>query len=174
MPTTLPVRNPASDETGFRLNGRMVLVIFCSFFGIIFAVNAVFMHFAFSTFGGIDKAGAYRANFLMTREIAAAEKQDKLGWTVNGSIKRTGASQARIEIAAKDRNGHYVDIKSIEAELRRPADQRQDGAVHLKPVGMGRYAGEATHVGPGNWLFVVTIHDANNNRFRSRNRLLLK
>ena len=189
MPTTLPARHATAghataghattgqaDEDGssFRVTGRTVLLIFCGFFGFIFLVNAIFMHYAFSTFGGIDSAGAYRANFLLTKDIAAARKQNELGWTVHGSVRLDGSTTAKIEITAKDKSGSLIDLKSIEAELRRPADERQDGAVSLKPAGIGRYTGEATHAGPGNWMFVVTLHDRKGNRFHSKNRLILK
>ncbi|MGE3642972.1 MAG: FixH family protein [Beijerinckiaceae bacterium] len=156
------------------MNGRKVLLIVCGFFGVIFAVNGVFMHYAFSTFGGIDAAGAYRANFLLTRNIVAAERQNRLGWKVEGSVSRNSDNTALVEIKARYADGAPVEIKSIDVEMRRPADERQDGTVKIERKGAGEYSGTATHIGPGQWEFVVTLFDTKGERFLSRNRLILK
>ena len=174
MPTSLPIRNPSAGAERGRLTGRKVLLIFCAFFGVIFAMNAVFLHLAFSTFGGVEAAGAYRQNFLLTREIAAAERQAEQGWKVKGSVTRNANGLAAISVVAHDRNGAPLEVKSLAVELRRPADRRLDRPVTLQRFGANRFAGEAPGIAAGQWLFVLTLFDRNGERFHSKNRLILK
>jgi nitrogen fixation protein FixH len=179
MPTSIPPANsrPANSrpaENAIQLTGRKVFLMFCAFFGVIFIMNAIMMHFAFSTFGGIDAAGAYRANFLLTSNIAAADRQGRLNWRVDGNVRRNANGVAQISLAAIKPNGDPVDIKTVSIEMRRPADRRQDAAVTLQRIENNRVAGSATGVQPGQWDFIVTLFDRQGERFHSRNRLILK
>lgn len=175
MPTQIPVRPTLSYAAGMTpLNGRKVLAIICAFFGVIFAMNGVFLYFAFSTFGGVDAAGAYRRNFLLTSNIVAAERQEKLGWQVDGAVQRNEAGVAQVEIRARDRNGSPIDIASIRVELQRPADRRHDRAITAQRTASGQFRGSIADVDPGQWLLVVTMTDAKGERFLSRNRVMLK
>lgn len=174
MPTSLPVRNIAPDNLARTLNGRSVLLMFCAFFGVIFAMNALFMYFAFSTFGGIDAAGAYRKNFLLTSKIAAAERQNNLGWSVSGSISRSGTDTASISLNVVDKDAQPVDVKSVTAELRRPADKRLDAIVVIQRTGPNTFRGSASRISAGQWDFVVTLASSRGERFHSKNRIVLK
>ena len=173
MPTMLPT---AANQNGAprRLTGRSVLLLFCGFFGVIFAMNGLFMFFAFSTFGGVDAAGAYRKNFLLTKDIVAAEQQTALGWSVSGRVVRSGKDRASISVIAKDRDGQPVDIKSMQMELRRPADKRQDAAVTVQRIGMNHFRGDAKGMQPGQWNLLITLLNNKGERFHSRNRIILK
>lgn len=175
MPTNLPVHAPSpSAASAMTLNGRKVLMIFCAFFGVIFAMNGLFLYFAFSTFGGIDAAGAYRSNFLLTSQIAAAERQKNLGWTVDGSVTRNAAGTARIEVRAQDRDGKPVSIATLAVELQRPADRRRDRTASMRHAGHGRFEGVADKIDAGQWVMIITMQDQRGERFVSRNRLILK
>ncbi len=163
------------SNNGFaQLNGRKVFAIICAFFGTIFAMNGLFLYFAFSTFGGVDAAGAYRANFLLTSNLVAAERQNKLGWQVNGTIRRDAAGAAHVDIRAQDRNGSVLDIGSLSVELQRPADRRYDRTIVTHRVSAGQFAGSAPGLDPGQWLMVITMKDRTGERFLSRNKVILK
>ena len=174
MPTTIPVAGKRPVRAVRQLNGRLVWLMFCGFFGVIFAVNGLFMHFAFSTFGGIDAAGAYRKNFLMTKDIVAAERQVALGWSVKGAVQRSADNTAMISVAANDRKGRPVDVKSLDLELRRPADKRLDATITMRRTGQNRFDGKATKVGPGQWDLLITLFNTKGERFHSKNRIVLK
>lgn len=174
MPTSLNMHPEQASDTSGRLNGRKVFLIFCGFFGVIFAMNALFLHLAFSTFGGIEAAGAYRSNFLLTKEIVAAERQGKLGWKIAGTVDRGADNGARVKLAARDRNDRPVNVDTLKVELRRPANSRLDETVAMQRTGAGTFEGRVANVAPGQWDLVVTLHDKSGERFHSRNRIVLK
>lgn len=174
MPTSLEMPNPQRASGPRRLDGRMVLFMFCGFFGVIFAMNAVFIHLAFSTFGGIEAAGAYRSNFLLTKEIAAAKRQVRLGWTVVGTVRRSADKAALVTLVARDRNGKPIEVDRLKVELRRPADARRDLVVDMRSTGSGRFEGRAANIAIGQWDLVTTLYDRSGERFHSKNRVVLK
>ena len=61
-----PTRTPSRQ-----LTGRTVLVWLVAFFGVVFAVNAVMIHAAISTFGGVETASSYKAGLAFEQEVEA-------------------------------------------------------------------------------------------------------
>ena len=59
---------PSSD--GFRIRGWHVLAAMCAFFGVIIAVNAVFMTAALRTFPGEVSITPYEDGLAFNRQLA--------------------------------------------------------------------------------------------------------
>ena len=57
------------------LTGRHVLMMLIAFFGVIFAVNGVFLYAAISTFDGTDTSSAYQKGIDYNTTIAESEEQ---------------------------------------------------------------------------------------------------
>ena len=64
------------------LTGRAVLLWLVGFFVVVFAVNAVLVRAAISTFGGVETLSSYKAGLQFEQELAVAEHQDGLHWQV--------------------------------------------------------------------------------------------
>ena len=60
------------------LTGKHVLICFVGFFEIVFAVNAVMVKAAMSTFGGVQTTSSYKAGLMFGQDVARAEQQDAL------------------------------------------------------------------------------------------------
>src|SRR5688572_2876208 len=83
-----PTPSPSPQGGGGRvplfangLRGGHVLAAFLAFFGVIFAVNGVFLYMALSTHTGLVAQEPYRKGLHYNDRIAAAERQQALGWT---------------------------------------------------------------------------------------------
>ena len=61
---------------------------FVGFFGVVFAVNAVMVKAATSTFGGVETSSSYKAGLMFEQDVARAEQQDALHWQVGGKLAR--------------------------------------------------------------------------------------
>ena len=85
--------NPAAPRSR-EITGRTVLVCFVAFFALIAAVNAVMIRFAVTTFAGTETDSAYRAGLAYNGEEAAANMQDALRWTVDGTFARGASGEA--------------------------------------------------------------------------------
>src|SRR5436190_114603 len=70
------------DPRVMQVTGRMVFGLLVGFFAVVIGVNAVLVHEAISTFGGMETDGSYRAGQLFGREVALAKAQDAQQWRV--------------------------------------------------------------------------------------------
>jgi len=155
-----------------RLTGRMVALIFCGFFAIVFTMNAIMVRFALTTFGGLEVASSYEAGRAFNAERADAQRQDRLGWRVQGDIARQDAG-ALVRISVKDRDGAPLTGAAIEAVLQRPTARRNDVALQLREATPGTYETRLDALASGQWDLVLQITSATNETFRSRNRVML-
>jgi nitrogen fixation protein FixH len=154
------------------LTGWMVLVWLLSFFGLVFAVNAVMIRAATSTFGGMETASSYQAGLTFGREVAAAQRQDALQWNVTARLDRAGTGIAGLTVSARDKDGRPVSGIQAQARLIHPADARRDHDVTLRETGNGRFAGTVA-VDAGQWDLEINLSRGDERMFRSLTRVHL-
>lgn len=133
------------------LTGRHVLGGLLAFFGVVLAVNGVFVYLALSSWTGIDTEDAYSRGLAYNDVLAAAAAQRKLGWRVDVDIANSAPRTARIAFDARDASGLAVEGLAVEAAIRRPTDEQLDRRVPLASAAPGRYLGEVTLPRAGNW-----------------------
>ncbi|HXZ45874.1 MAG TPA: FixH family protein [Pseudolabrys sp.] len=155
------------------LTGRHVLFCFLGFFGLVFAVNAVLVKAATSTFGGVQTTSAYKAGLMFEQDIARAEQQDALHWQVQGMLVRNGAGEAVLDLSARDAKRIPLTGLAAQARLAHPADERLDHVIALNSVGAGHFHGVA-QAQPGQWDLVVDLYRGEARVFRSRSRVTLR
>ena len=154
------------------LTGKHVLICFVGFFGIVFAVNAVMVKAAMSTFGGVQTTSSYKAGLMFGQDVARAEQQDALHWQVNGKLSRDGAGNAVLDISVRDPKGVPVNGLAAQARLAHPADERRDHSIALNDASVGRFHG-VTRAEPGQWELIVDLYRDDARVFRSRSRVML-
>ena len=154
------------------LTGKHVLFCLLGFFGVVFAVNAVMVKAATSTFGGVETSSSYKAGLMFEREVARAERQQDLGWRVDGTLVRGKTGEAVLNVAVRDAHGAPVTGLSADATLAHPADSRLDHVITLSARG-GDFHGEAG-AAPGQWELIVDFYRAGERVFRSRSRVTLQ
>ncbi|WP_237219998.1 FixH family protein [Sphingomonas arenae] len=69
--------------------------ILVAFFGVVITVNMVMATLATRTFGGVVVENSYVASQQYNRWLAAARKQDALGWSIHSSLD----AHRRVEVA---------------------------------------------------------------------------
>ncbi len=155
------------------LTGKHVLFCLLAFFGAVFAVNAVMIKAATSTFGGVETSSSYKAGLMFEREISRAEQQDELHWQVDGKIARDKAGEAMLDISARDAKGVPVAGVTAQARLAHPADERLDHVIALDRVNAGRFHG-AVQAPACQWDLIVDLYRGEARVFRSRSRVTLR
>jgi nitrogen fixation protein FixH len=149
----------------------MVLACFIAFFGTIFAMNAVLVRAATSTFGGVETESSYKAGLAFKNDIAAAQAQDALHWSVGASFdhERDGT---RFTVSARDAQDRPLAGLAGIARLSHPADRRQDVPLDLVEIEAGRFQSLAP-VSAGQWDLVIELKRGDETVFRSRSRIRL-
>lgn len=155
------------------VTGRTVLFSLIGFFGVVFAVNAVMVKAATSTFGGVETTSSYKAGLMFKEQVAAAEAQDARHWQVDGTLKRDGAGEAVLELSARDAKGAPLAGLKAFARLAHPADARLDHEIPLDRIGAGHFRG-MTMAARGQWELLVDLYRGDDRVFRSRSRVTLQ
>jgi nitrogen fixation protein FixH len=155
------------------LTGRHVLFCLLGFFGVVFAVNAVLVKAATSTFGGVETSSSYKAGLMFEKEVVRAEQQDELHWQVGGKIARNKAGEAVLDISARDAQDTPLEGITAQARLAHPADERLDHVIALDQTNAGLFHGEA-QAPAGQWELIVDLYRGETRVFRSRSRVTLR
>ena len=154
------------------LTGKHVLLCLLGFFGVVFAVNAVLVKAATSTFGGVETSSSYKAGLMFRQDVAAAAAQDALHWQVSGKLGHRGG-EAVLDISARDAKGASLTGLTAQARLAHPADERLDRVIVLNRTGAGQFHGEG-QAQPGQWELIVDLYRNEVRVFRSRSRVTLR
>ncbi|KUO54413.1 MAG: hypothetical protein APF80_08245 [Alphaproteobacteria bacterium BRH_c36] len=165
------IANRGGSE-GWTLNGWHVLAGLIAFFGVMIAVNSVFLYFAMTTFTGIETADAYRKGVAYNASLEESRQLDKLGW--KGALKANGE---RIEFVLKTAEGEPVRGVRVEGKVGRPATDAFDQTIAFEDTGSGVYWSQPLALAPGNWIVALEAHDPVNGgsspRYRLKERLWL-
>lgn len=130
------------------LTGRQVLVMLIVFFGVIFAVNAVFITQAVSTFRGEEASRAYVRGMAYNDVLAERAGAAALGWHA-----AVNASGGVLLAAIEDADGNPVEGLTITGMLRHPADTSYDLPLSFTEREPGVYAARIDAAAPGSWRF---------------------
>jgi nitrogen fixation protein FixH len=165
---------PAAPQKAARvLTGRGVLLCLVGFFVVVFAVNAVMVRVAVSTFGGVETLSSYKAGLQFEREVGRAQRQDALHWHVEGDLKRGRSGDAVLDVIARDAKGAPLTDLTADARLAHPADDRLDRIFDIRPLGGGLFRG-LTDAQAGQWELIIDFYRGGERVFRSRSRVTLK
>ncbi|WP_421789724.1 FixH family protein [Hyphobacterium sp.] len=131
------------------IKGYHVLIGLLIFFGVIIAVNAVFLTQALTTFRGEDERRSYMQgnnyNAVLDRRAAQAE----LGWTATSEVRSDG-----VTLDIDQAGGQPVSGLVMEARLRHPADSNLDIELSLTETDAGIYRA-VTAIPQGRWTLAV-------------------
>lgn len=145
---------------GKPLTGRKVLAWFLGFFFIVFGANLVMSWFAVTTFSGVETEDAYQRGREFNREIAEAEMQKALGWTISVTTEQEADSNIFLAMTIRDVGGTALETMSVEGLMVRPVHDGIDQPVVLAYLGDGRYGARVTLPERGNWQLKASVQDA--------------
>ena len=166
-------RSGASADRPRELTGRTVLICLISFFAVVFAVNAVMVRAAISTFGGLETASSYQAGLNFARDMAAARAQEARHWRVDARLLPHPDATIQLEVSARDHAGQPLAGLAATVVLVHPADRRLDHPIVMHSDGAGRFHGTAAPA-PGQWDLVIELGRGDERLFRSRKRMTLR
>lgn len=142
---------PAPEK---ELKGWHVLLIMLAFFGVMFAVNGVFLYHAITSFPGEDVKKSYVQGLNYNDTLAARAAQAELGWQAEAGIEND-----QIIFRLHDADGQPLSAYSVIGELRRSATRDHDQAVTFASNYDGSYVTDAAHLQQGQWQLRITVLD---------------
>lgn len=142
------------------LTGRKVLVWFLGFFLIVFGANFTMAWFAITTFSGVETKDAYVKGRDYNVEIARAEEQKALGWTIAVETQNLSKDEVFLVLTIKNEAGGPLEAMEIEGLLVRSVHDGIDQKIAFAPLGDGKYAGASQLPLQGKWQLRATVKDA--------------
>ena len=140
------------------LTGRKVLLIFVSFFGVVFAVNFLLAYQAVATFPGVEARNSYQASQTFEADRSA---QLALGWDVSAELE---GEELVLRIIGPD--GQPVQVAELAATLGRATHVNDDRSPQFAYYNGAYRAAEP--LGPGNWNLRMHAVAEDGTPFRQR------
>jgi nitrogen fixation protein FixH len=129
-------------------------LIILAFFGVVFTVNGIFLFNAIKSYPGEDVRKSYTQGLEYNETLAARASQEARGWAVAAGL--SGELGGALSVKIEDRNGNPVAGLILEAELRHPANVREDRSVGFERAAPGLYTARLDDVPPGFRNVVIT------------------
>jgi nitrogen fixation protein FixH len=136
------------------LTGFHVLAMLLGLFGVMIAVNVVFVVLALKTFSG-ESDHAYVNGLRFNETIAANARQAEAGWRMRLDLQRDARDGARLVAIMTDRDGAPVRGAAITALIGRPTTEAQDKTLRFVETAPGAYVSDVVDLGPGKWRFTA-------------------
>jgi nitrogen fixation protein FixH len=142
---------------------------FIAFFGVIAAVNAVFMYFALSTWPGLTTEDAYKKGIAYNSTLEDADRQKQLGWQSAVIFQLSG----NLAVFMTDKTGAPLTSAKVDVTLSRPLGSDVVLSVTLEETAPGRYAGHVEAPAQGRWKAAIDAH-RDNAVYRMRHEVMVK
>jgi nitrogen fixation protein FixH len=136
-----------------KLTGRRVFIYLCLFFGVIAAVNAVFITKALQSNSGVVNDNPYERGIGYNKILAEHEKEQALGWKIMTAIENKKTLVCRII----DKNGKPIDKAHVVAHMLRPVQKDLDFDLPLVETKEGRYVANLKLPVNGAWNVHISV-----------------
>lgn len=143
-----------------RQKGWYIPWIFVGLFLVVAAVNGVMIHFAFSTWTGLQTEEHFLKGIKYNQDLAGARAQAERGWQVNADFTSTEPLKGLASLTLRDKNGALLEGATVKIKLIRPTSVGHDVTMDLPYLGEGRYAAPVTLTLEGQWDMRVEIQHA--------------
>lgn len=118
----------------FTIKGWHVAVAMVAFFGLIIAVNSVFLTQAYRTHPGQVAPKPYEAGLIYNAELERQRAQAAQGWRAAAEARADG-----LIVLMQDRDGAPLAGLVVTAILQRPATEHGRTVLTLNEAAPGRY-----------------------------------
>ncbi|WP_298368414.1 FixH family protein [Azospirillum sp.] len=143
-----------------RQKGWYIPWIFVGLFLVVAAVNGVMIHFAFSSWTGLQTEEHFLKGIKYNQDLAGARAQAERGWQVNADFTSTEPLKGLASLTLRDKNGALLEGATVKIKLIRPTSVGHDVTMDLPYLGEGRYAAPVTLTLEGQWDMRVEIQHA--------------
>ena len=154
-----------------KLTGTHVLIMIIAFFGVLIAVNAIFVSAALKTYPGVSEKKSYFQGLKYNDTLAERAAQAELGWRVSvTTVDRTGA-QGRVVIAFSDAE-KPISRLAVTGFVKRPVHDGDDQALVFEESAAGVYEAQIAAFAPGLWDLTVRAENDKGDVFDADARII--
>jgi nitrogen fixation protein FixH len=134
-----------------KFTGWHMTTILVAFFGVVIAVNFFMARMAVGTFGGTVVDNSYVASQNYNRWLAAADRQDRLCWTVKASL----TDDRHVALQVQD-SGRTLAGATAVGDARHPLGRAEDIDLNFAAMPDGRLLSTET-LPVGRWNVQISV-----------------
>ncbi len=157
----------------FRITGWHVLGMFGGLFGVMLAVNVLFIVLALKTFSG-ESDHAYLNGLKFNETLAANARQAELGWSMALGLERPTGGGAVLEARLTDKQGNPLIGAMIKGNIGRTTGTSEDRSLAFVETAPGVYRAVIDQIRPGRWRFSASAQVAGTPKFETETTLSLR
>jgi nitrogen fixation protein FixH len=163
----------AKAPKSFVLTGWHVLAMFGALFGVMLAVNILFVVLALKTFSG-ETDHAYINGLRFNETLAANARQSELGWKMSLGLERPTGGGAVLEARLTDKQGQPLTGAMMKGSIGRATDAKEDRNLSFVETAPGIYRAVIDQLRPGRWRFAASAKVAGAPQFETETTLSLR
>lgn len=157
----------------FAVTGWHVLAVFLGLFGVMLAVNILFVVLALKTFSG-ETDHAYINGLKFNETLAAKAQQAQMGWTMSLSLQRPAGGGAIFEARLNDKDGAPLTGAAMQGSLGRTTATHEDRSLRFEETAPGIYRAVIADLRPGRWRFAAQATMPGAAKFETETTLSLR
>ena len=127
-------------QPGGAERGSWIPWIFVAGFAVVFAVNAIMVYVAATTWTGIAVNRSYDKGLHYNRNLEAAARMAELGWEASIETELTAERAGTVRVAVTEKDGDPLYSAAVVVAFERPTHEGYDFVVPLEPSGSGLYS----------------------------------
>ncbi len=156
------------------LTGKHVLIMFLTFFGIVFSASGMLIYQSQHSWTGLETVDAYRKGIKYNQQLSRGAAQNRRHWSVTVSPTRTPSGDLSLRVEPKNKNNETLSGLQLQVRLKRPTHTGMDRSVRLSETGIGIYTGQFDKPAPGRWYLLISAERGGKVLYKSRNELCLR
>lgn len=139
-----------------KLTGRHVAFMLAGFFGLMFAVNGIFVYFALNSFSGVSVSDAYRRGLAYNQVLQEKEAQNARGWQHSLVFEQSDDDKGTLRLRLLNSDKLPMTNVTITGTLGRPVIEAADKTVTFvfaEPF----YAVDLSDLEKGQWDVTIRV-----------------
>lgn len=156
-----------------KITGKMVLIWMISFFGVIIAVNSVFMFFAINTWPGLTTQDSYKKGVNFNQTLEAAARQSALGWLSTVEIGSGTDADKAVTIRMTRQANAPLSGLVVTATVERALGDHETQIISMSETSPGIYSGIFKAPKQGRWIVEVTAAGPDNAAYRMKHQVMI-
>lgn len=158
-----------------KITGRMVLIGFILFFGVVGTVNGIFMYLALHTWPGLTTEDPYKKGLAYNDTLADAERQTALGWRSSVTLANGSAGQPHaVAVAVTGKDGAPLHGLDVTVTFERAVGNPNTTTVVLRETAPGAYTGSFAAPLMGRWQADVTAKAADGAHYQMMHEVAVR
>lgn len=148
------------EKRSGEITGKHVLIAMICFFGLIIAVNVVFVHLAVKSFPGEEVEKSYYQGLNYNNALAEKARQAEKGWHLLLLEAPSVGGDPFIDVKLVTKDGKAVYGAFLEGELSRPTTDSGRQEVTFFPLKDGVYRAKLMPPNTGYWDLALIVRES--------------